>query len=178
MVEELEKIAPVHVSDIYTIEDTIVLMKQYGVLFSVQEKVTEITIQLTKLVSDFKAYVKGKKPIKVAYFIWRNPWMVSGNNTIIHHLLELNKFENVFGDISRYPEVTLEMLAMSHKPEVVFLSSEPYPFKEKHITELQKVLTDTNIILVDGEYFSWYGTRLLGAFTYFKDLHDKLSAKN
>ena len=175
MVEELEKISPVHVSDIYTIEDTIILMKQYGVLFSVQEKATKITTQLTQLVSDFKNEIREIPHIKVAYFIWRNPWMVSGNNTIIHHLLTLNKFENVFGNLPRYPEVDIEMLVTSYKAGVIFLSSEPYPFKEKHIIELKEKLPNTKIVLVDGEYFSWYGTRLLGAFEYFKDLHNKLA---
>ncbi|MGB1269262.1 MAG: ABC transporter substrate-binding protein [Flavobacteriaceae bacterium] len=178
MVEVLEKIVPVHVSDIYTINDTITLMKQYGELFSVQEKALEITTQLTQLVFDFKNEISKVIPIKVAYFIWRNPWMVTGNNTIINHLLLVNKFENVFGDLPRYPEVSLETLNGSRKPDVVFLSSEPYPFKEKHITELKQVLPNVKIILVDGEYFSWYGTRLLGAFEYFKNLHNQLVVKN
>jgi ABC-type Fe3+-hydroxamate transport system substrate-binding protein len=175
IVEALEKIAPVHVSDIFTIDDTITLMTQYGELFSVEDKALEITTQLLKLVSDFKCEIKEIIPIKVTYFIWRNPWMVSGNNTIIHHLLTLNKFENVFGDIPRYPEVDIEALKNSHEADVIFLSSEPYPFKEKHIIELKEKLPNAKIVLVDGEYFSWYGTRLLGAFEYFKDLHSKLA---
>jgi ABC-type Fe3+-hydroxamate transport system substrate-binding protein len=175
MVEALEKIAPVHVSDIFTIDDTITLMTQYGKLFSVKDKALEITAQLLQLVSEFKDYIKEIPPIKVAYFIWRNPWMVSGNNTIIHHLLALNKFDNVFGNLPRYPEVDIEMLVTSYKADVIFLSSEPYPFKEKHIIELKEKLPNTKIVLIDGEYFSWYGTRLLGAFKYFKGLHNKLA---
>ena len=174
MVEELEKIAPVHISDIYTIDDTIILMKQYGELFSVQNKALEITNKLADLVIEFKLYIANKSVKKVAYFIWRKPWMVTGNNTIIHHLLSLNKFENVFADLSRYPEVTITSLVETNKPDLVFLSSEPYPFKEKHIEELKEILPATKIILVDGEYFSWYGTRLLGAFSYYKSLHDTI----
>jgi ABC-type Fe3+-hydroxamate transport system substrate-binding protein len=178
IVEALENIAPVHVSDIYTIDDTITLMQLYGELFSVKDKALEITTQLSQLALDFNKEIRDTQPIKVAYFIWRNPWMVSGNNTIINHLLTLNKFENVFGNLPRYPEVSLEMLKTSHVPDVVFLSSEPYPFKEKHIIELQNILPNTKIILVDGEYFSWYGTRLLGAFEYFKALHRNLTQLN
>jgi len=171
MVAELEKVAPVHVSDIYTIDDTIELIKQYGELFSVQNKATEITNTLVDLVDDFKAYISDKSVKKVAYFIWRKPWMVAGNNTIIHHLLSLNKFDNVFAEQSRYPEVVITSLVEKNKPDFIFLSSEPYPFKEKHILELKELLPQANILLVDGEYFSWYGTRLLGAFDYFKSLH-------
>jgi len=177
MVAELEKIAPVHVSDIYTIADTVVLMSQYGELFSVQEKATEITNKLSELVIDFKEHLTNTTTKKVAYFIWRKPWMVAGSNTIIDHLLSLNKFENVFVDLPRYPEVDINSLIGKNKPDYVFLSSEPYPFKEKHIEELKEVLPDANILLVDGEYFSWYGTRLLGAFRYYKSLHDVIHSK-
>ena len=176
MVEELEKIAPVHVSDIYTIDDTIVLMKQYGELFSVQEKASEITNDLSDLVIDFKSYIAKKSVKKVAYFIWRKPWMVAGNNTIIDHLLSINKFENVFANIPRYPEVDISSLIETNKPDFVFLSSEPYPFKENHIKELKEILPKGNIQLVDGEYFSWYGTRLLNAFKYYKNLHKLLDS--
>ena len=176
MVEELEKIAPVHVSDIYTIDDTLVLMKQYGELFNIQYKATEITNKLIGLVDGFKSDIIEKPVRRVAYFIWRKPWMVTGNNTIIHHLLSLNKFENVFANLSRYPEVDINTLVEENKPDFVFLSSEPYPFKEKHIEELKDILPKTKILLVDGEYFSWYGTRLLGAFKYYKALHSSLDS--
>lgn len=177
MVEELEKIAPVHVSDIYTIEDTIVLMKQYGELFGLQTKAIEITSKLTELVVEFKSYIANRSTRKVAYFIWKNPWMVAGSNTIIDHLLSLNKFENVFSDLTRYPEVSINSLVESNKPDYVLLSSEPYPFKEKHIEELKEVLPKANILLVDGEYFSWYGTRLLYAFSYYKSLHNTIHSE-
>lgn len=177
MVKELEKIAPVHVSDIYTIEDTVELINQYGELFSIQNKANEITTKLIDLVDSFKSFVINLPIRKVAYFIWRKPWMVAGNNTIIHHLLLLNKFENVFADVSRYPEVELTSFVSTKKPDLVFLSSEPYPFKEKHILELNKIVPQANILLVDGEYFSWYGTRLLEAFDYFKNLHSIIDSK-
>jgi len=176
MVEELEKIAPVHVSDIYTIDDTVSLIKQYGELFAVRNKATGIINKLTRSVVEFKEYLASTTIKKVAYFIWRAPWMVAGSNTIIHHLLSLNKFENVFADVSRYPEVSINSL-VEHKPDFVFLSSEPYPFKEKHIEELKGVLPDVIILLVDGEYFSWYGTRLLGAFSYYKNLHNIIDSQ-
>ena len=177
MVKELEKIAPVHVSDIYTIEDTVELINQYGELFSIQNKANEITTKLIDLVDSFKSFVINLPIRKVAYFIWRKPWMVAGNNTIIHHLLLLNKFENVFADVSRYPEVELTSFVSTKKPDLVFLSSEPYPFKEKHILELNKIVPQANILLVDGEYLSWYGTRLLEAFDYFKNLHSIIDSK-
>jgi hypothetical protein len=72
---------------------------------------------------------------------------------------------NAFGQ-QRYPEVSNEML-IDANPSVVMLSSEPYPFGEKHIAEIKLILPRAKIILVDGEMFSWYGSRLLLAPAYF-----------
>ena len=122
---------------------------------------------------DFKNFIQNKQSRKVAYFIWRNPWMVAANNTFINHLLELNKFENVYADLERYPEITLESIKQ-RKTELILLSSEPFPFKEKHITEIKEHTNNSTPFLVDGEYFSWYGSRLLKAFDYFKELHNRV----
>jgi hypothetical protein len=59
---------------------------------------------------------------------------------------------------------------MQTKPDVILLSSEPYPFKDKHITEFKALLPNAVIKLVDGELFSWYGSRLLHAPDYFSEL--------
>jgi len=71
--------------------------------------------------------------------------------------------------MSRYPEIQLEQLSR-FKPDLILLSSEPYPFKEKHASILQEYC-DADIMFVDGEFFSWYGSRLIQSFDYFKTLH-------
>ncbi|MBW7952951.1 MAG: cobalamin-binding protein, partial [Chitinophagaceae bacterium] len=82
---------------------------------------------------------------------------------------------NVFKDKLRYPQITLEEL-IEKQPDYIFLSSEPYPFKEKHIKELQEKAPHltSKMVLVDGEIFSWYGSRMLHA-DYFKQLVTELS---
>lgn len=96
--------------------------------------------------------------------------MVVANQTFINHLLEINTFNNVYINKTRYPEIDLKNLEKINKLDAIFLSSEPYPFKEKDVIELQQKFKKTKIILVDGEFFSWYGTRLINAFEYFKKL--------
>lgn len=171
IVEACLKIAPTHVSDIFTIDDVIELINQYGEIFDCVSKSSELLSDLTNKLTDFQQFIKGTKTIKVAYFIWKNPWMVAGNTTFINHILELNNFENVFGDKERYPEVDITKLSSI---DTILLSSEPYPFQEKHILELQNSLAKTKIVLVDGEMFSWYGSRLLKAFEYFKTLRNSI----
>ncbi|MGR7813669.1 ABC transporter substrate-binding protein [Lacinutrix undariae] len=170
IVETCQEIAPVHISDIYTINDTLELIKMYGELFNVNDKALHIYKAIETSKADFLTFIANKPQRKVAYFIWKTPWMVAASNTFIHELLQLNNFENSFKHLSRYPEVSLEDEALQNT-DLILLSSEPYPFKEKHIQSLQTTFKTTQIQLVDGEMFSWYGSRLLLAFNYFKMLH-------
>jgi len=170
IVEACQEIAPVHISDIFTIDDTLELIKMYGELFNVNDKALHIYKAIQTCKADFLTFIAHKPKRKVAYFIWKTPWMVAASNTFIHELLQLNNFENSFQYLSRYPEVNLDAAALQDT-DLILLSSEPYPFKEKHINLLKTTFKTAKIQLVDGEMFSWYGSRLLLAFNYFKTLH-------
>ena len=168
-IEALEKEFPVWMSDICTLEDAYEFMRLIGEVLAVDATpmIEEIQMKFAELKSSFAASVP--KP-KVAYLIWNNPVMLAGRNTFIHHLLEFLNFENACLE-DRYPEVDLKSLG---KLDYLFLSSEPYPFKEKHLEEFRALLPDTEVLLVDGEYFSWYGSRLLGAPSYFQKLRESI----
>ena len=173
MVLELEKIAPVHVSEIIDFEDVLILIEMYGKLFDRSQEANQLKLKLQKQKREFEKEIP-VIPGKVAYFIWREPWMVVGGDTFINSLLKLNNWENVFENKeSRYPEIKLEELKRL-KPDLILLSSEPFPFKEKHVEEMRQIC-NVPIELVDGEYFSWYGSRLIPAFDYFKKLQKLLS---
>lgn len=176
IVEELQRLAPVHVSDIKTIDDSLELIREYGMMFDAKEKASEVVGKILDEKKAFEEFISQRPQKKTAYFIWKNPWMVVAQDTFIDHLLELNNFRNVFaGSKSRYPEVRPEEL-QDLEPELVLLSTEPFPFKEDDKEELSKVVRKDCIQIVDGEYFSWYGSRLIEAFNYFKRLHAELEA--
>lgn len=169
MVEQCEKIAPTYVSDISTIGDSLEFIMAMGILFSMEASAKQLVDTTREKLEDFELFMANKREKKVAYFIWRDPWMVAANNTFIHRLLAINKFINIFEDQVRYPTIAMDQLR-SLNTDLILLSSEPYPFKEKHFQEIQKY-SSAKITLVNGEYFSWYGSRLLKAFDYFKSLH-------
>jgi ABC-type Fe3+-hydroxamate transport system substrate-binding protein len=173
IVEICSKICPVHISDIFSIEDNIGLIKMYGDLFDCEDRSIDITNFIQSKLNDFNLFISSKPTIKIAYFIWRNPWMIAANKTFINYLLSINKFENIYQDFERYPEIDLKKADLK-KADYIFLSSEPYPFKNRHFSEIKAVTNKSNTILVDGEYFSWYGSRLKKAFDYFKTLRIKL----
>lgn len=172
IVEACEGICPVHVSDIYTLDDSLQLIEQYGKLFNCEKRAQELVELIRLKKNDFEAYIKGKRCFKTAYFIWKSPWMVAANNTFINYLMALQGFENQFGHLKRYPDIELSEENLSGV-ELVLLSSEPYPFKEEHKDYLKTVIPNAKILLVDGEMFSWYGSRLIKAFDYFKNLHQQ-----
>lgn len=170
MIEKLETIAPVHISDILTIDDCMELIEMYGNIFSKESKATDIREQIQAKHEDFKVYIKDRPTLKTAYFIWKKPWMVAAKGTFIDEMMQLNKFENYYKDLERYPEVKLSK-TKQETADVVLLSSEPFPFKEKQKAMMKEFFPQAEILVVDGEAFSWYGSRLLNAFDYFKSLH-------
>jgi len=168
MVLELEKIAPVWISDMCTVDDSLKMILDLGEIFEKSGKASEIVSKIKTAQKDFEKFILEKQSKKVVYLIWKNPYMAASKNTFIDSLLKLNKFENILSETtSRYPEISLEEMKSA---DLVLLSSEPFPFKEKHLLEIKNAL-QKEARLVDGEYFSWYGSRLIEAFNYFKTLH-------
>ncbi len=165
---------PVWVSDIKSPEDGIKLINDFGVILQAKDKANAL----------IKAIATGRKVFdqrtiqtkRAAYLIWKDPFMSVGKDTYIHHTMKSAGFINIFADQYRYPSCTLDEIIERH-PEIILLSSEPFPFKEKHISELSRYIPETKIILVDGEMFSWYGSKMRKAYPYFSEIHSKLSSK-
>ncbi|MCS7035288.1 MAG: helical backbone metal receptor [Saprospiraceae bacterium] len=167
-VEALAERYPVWVSDVSCLPDALRMIAQIGAL---THRGAEAQALIERIQEAFLAFRPGPhwRPLRAAYFIWRKPWMVAGGDTFIHAMLTAAGFENVFASAQRYPEVPLADLPQ-YAPEVLLLSSEPYPFAHKHFAEFQEVCPQAQILLADGEMFSWYGSRLLEAPAYFQQL--------
>ena len=164
-VEALAEEYNVFVTDISVLNDALQMIYDVGILTHTPPKANEI---IHTIKENFSNLIPSKK-IKTAYFIWRNPYMTIGGDTFINDMLARCGLENIFSSQTRYPSIDINDLK-EKDCELLLLSSEPYPFKQKHIDELQQHLPQTKIILVDGEMFSWYGSRLIQAPAYFKRL--------
>lgn len=164
----LMETCPVWVSDIHSLADALEMISSVGVITDREAAAARISGQIMERFQTLQAALQEVTPVRTAYFIWRDPWMVAGGDTFIHEMMKMCGLENVFARMPRYPVVTPEELrAMDIR--LVLLSSEPYPFREKHIDELRSLLPDARIRLADGEMFSWYGSRLLSAPGYFRE---------
>jgi len=162
-VESLMNDYKVIVTNVENIEDNYYLLKTLGKLFNKEEKAQCFNLKIYDVLNETKI----NSNIKVAYLIWKNPYMTIGSDTFIDKILGEIGFENIFKDRKRYPVIETEDLADA---ELIMLSSEPFPFKEKHIEELKIVYPDKKIMIVDGEAFSWYGTHIAKCGSYFKEL--------
>lgn len=162
-VESLKEDFKVIVYNTETIEDNYYLVKNLGLLFNKEKRAQAFNLKVYEVLHQTKL----KSSLKAAYLIWKNPYMTVGSDTFIHNVLSEIGFENIFKNTTRYPEIQVEDLA---EAEVIMLSSEPFPFKEKHIAELKEFYPDKKIMIVDGEAFSWYGTHIAKCENYFKEL--------
>ena len=111
---------------------------------------------------------------RACYLIWKDPLITIGGDTFINNMLQYCGLHNTFEHLNRYPEISIGEIQNTN-PQLLLLSSEPYPFREKHMSEFQQLLPNAKIILTDGEMFSWYGSRLLMAPDYFARLRQVIA---
>lgn len=156
---------PVWMSDINTLEDAMIAIGQIGELVDRQPEAAYLNHLIHAGFTDLQKLALALQiNQRVVYLIWKDPYMAAGKHTFIDDILRKIGLQNVV-EQSRYPEMDMVQL-QAVNCELVLLSSEPYPFKEKHIVELQSALPHAKVMLVDGEMFSWYGSRLVKAVEY------------
>ncbi|GAB3721518.1 helical backbone metal receptor [Hymenobacter agri] len=183
-IEQLAAQYPVWLSDISNLPEALDMIRRVGLIAGAKERAAALA---TEVEASFAALdaptedtigptaataapaVAEAAPVSIAYFIWRKPYMVAATGTFINDLLARAGFTNAFAHLSRYPEISAEQLAAA-KPQRIFLSSEPYPFAAKHVAEFQALCPAAKIEIVDGELFSWYGSRLRHSAAYLSSL--------
>ena len=165
-IEQLATQFPVWLSDISNLPEALDMIRRVGLIAGAKEKAAAMAAEID---TSFAALATAKTVVSVAYFIWRKPYMVAATGTFIDNMLRSTGFVNAFAAQARYPEISAEQLAAA-APQRILLSSEPYPFSKKHLTEFQAICPAAKVEIVDGELFSWYGSRLLKSAAYFSRL--------
>ena len=171
-IETLKTEFKVVITDVKNLEENYKMIEKIGKLTNTGTKAAEI-IEQTKLnfktleenISEFPDF-----QFNTLYLIWRKPYMTIGKDTFIHSMLETIGLKNMFGHQTRYPIIHNLQTSYFKKCELVLVSSEPYPFTKLHIKEIQEQMPDAKIIMADGEFFSWYGSKIKDAPAYFKNL--------
>jgi ABC-type Fe3+-hydroxamate transport system substrate-binding protein len=166
-IRQLMERYPVWMSDVRTLDHAFDMMERIGTICGVAVEAEKITDGIKK---EFKRLPDPAAKIKACYLIWNDPYMTINSDTFIHAMMEKAGLENVFAHMpGRYPEISMSDLQQKN-PSVILLSSEPFPFNERHRELLSGLLPLSKVILCDGELFSWYGSRLKLAPAYLMEL--------
>lgn len=166
---ELSSKYPVWMSDIYSLEDALKMIRDLGGLLAVEPQGATMADEIGTGFEGLDELTSGS----AVYLIWDKPIMAVGSDAFIHDMIGRLGLTNAVTK-TRYPELSILSL-QDLNPDFLFLSSEPFPYKDKHIKTYQKLLPNTKVILVDGEMFSWYGSRLLKSVDYFRTLAKQLT---
>lgn len=164
-IERLREKFPLWMSDITTLQDALSMITSVGLITARQH----LADQCVKEITDKFKKINKHEGQSVLYLIWRQPWMAAGKNTFIDAMLTTIGLNNAIESADRYPVLTSQEIK-NLAPQYIFLSSEPFPFSKRHDDELHQISPASKCILVDGEMFSWYGSRLIKAVNYFNTL--------
>ncbi|MEO6489505.1 MAG: helical backbone metal receptor [Ferruginibacter sp.] len=173
-IESLSELCPIWVTDVNNLEDANKMIQDIGTLTGKFAEALQLVSNIKKKFKDHLRDLNFNLP--AAYLIWKDPYMTIGGDTFISSMMDHAGFENVYKAQERYPTIQIKDIKRS-SAQVLLLSSEPYPFQQKHLEELHELLPAIKIILVDGEIFSWYGSRLLMAPDYFEKLRNEFGNK-
>lgn len=155
-IDALAKHFPVWMSDIYTFEDALNMISSVGEITNTSERANQLIVSITV---EFGKIEQTLHPQTVVYLIWQKPYMAAGSNTYIDNMLKKFGYLNLITE-ERYPQISIESIS-NLQPDLVLLSTEPFPFTEIHVKELQSTFSDCKVQLIDAEMTSWYGSKLL-----------------
>jgi ABC-type Fe3+-hydroxamate transport system substrate-binding protein len=168
---------PVWVSDVHDIDSALDMIQSLGAVLAAKERAHEVVSAIESGMNQLRVLHKGKESLSAIYLIWKDPYMAAGTDTFISSMMGSIGLSNALVSLGegglRYPRITLEQLKELN-PDIVLLSTEPYPFKEKDAMELQQYLSK-QCLLADGEAFSWYGSHTVKSIPYLKELASSLN---
>ncbi len=170
---QLKRYFPVWVSNVTNFESALDMIREISFITGEEFAGNKIINYIQKQYNKFEN--NNFKKHKALYFIWRKPYMVAGGDTFIGDMMEKAYFLNEAKQLNRYPAINSDNIN-DFNPEIILLCDEPYRFGDKHKIEFKKMYPKTQVLLTNGQYFGWYGSRMKYAFKYFKELHKMIKS--
>lgn len=161
----------VHASMPRGCEETAAMVRSIAAAIDRRAQGESIAADIESRARRVRLAAQGRPRVGFAYFIWRKPYMTANADTFASSLLEQAGGVNVYGaHAERYPETGIDELRRLD-PRLVLLSTEPFPFQEKHVDELVEAtgFARERFRIVDGEYLSWHGSRTPAGIDYAED---------
>jgi len=155
------------------------LFRLLGGVFDRQQQAGTLESQFTQAYQTVVRAAEALHRQRVLYLIWQDPWMTIARDTYISRTLALVGWDTLPAEaVARYPELP-GIAEGSAEADWVLLSSEPYPFREKHLAEIRRALpagSRCRVAMVDGEMVSWYGSRAIQGLPYLLQLRRDLDS--
>jgi ABC-type Fe3+-hydroxamate transport system substrate-binding protein len=174
-----ERVPHVIVTHPNTPRDNLALYELLGAIFNREQEAARLVERFEAALARLQQSTRDQPTRRVLYLIWREPWMTVSRDTYIANMLNLVGWQTVpAANAERYPALSSAALE-NLDAELCLLSSEPYPFRDKHIAELRGLLgATTPVQLIDGEMVSWYGSRAVDGLDYLADYAGALCASS
>lgn len=166
-IEACRQFCEVYLYDVSNFDEALLMIRAVGRITNRSAAAEQIIVEITKAFAQLKHPAASMH--RSVYLIWKDPIMSVGGDTFISDMMAHAGFENLMAGEKRYP-VLQEAQLSTLQPEVLMLSSEPFPFDDRHLPYFRKLLPQSKILFVDGEMFSWYGSRMRRAPAYFDTL--------
>lgn len=153
-------------------EDNLALYRLLGLLFGREYAAARLSAAFSRRLLHLYRERPLRRPRRVLYLIWREPWMSISAPTYIAQMLRLINWQCVtLPDPARYPtlDITPELLSQL---DYVLFSSEPYHFKPNDLDQFAQCyqFPRERVLLIDAELVSWYGSRAILGLDYLDQL--------
>ena len=153
--------------DINSVEGALKMIEKLGEIFGRRERASAMR---TSIGEGFSRVGRAAKNPSFIYMTWSSPYIAAGTGNYINSLLTGFGFNNCLsGSFRRYVRMELNELKRL-EPDIIFLPSEPYNYTIADKIKFEKFFPGAKVVLVDGEMFCWYGSRMEKAGGYLKDL--------
>lgn len=176
-VEEIVEFVPhVIVTHPCAPEDNLAVFRLFGAIFGRDVEAEALALDLQAALAEARAVGASLSPERVLYLIWRDPWMSVARSTYISATLATVGWQSwPASEEPRYPAFDWDAPWLGEVSRV-FLSSEPYSFRDKHVAEVEG-LSGRPAALIDGEMTSWYGSRAARGLRYLAALRRSLAGQ-
>jgi ABC-type Fe3+-hydroxamate transport system substrate-binding protein len=165
-IESLSADFDICVTDVHDLAGALDMIRDTGILTGKTGPADRLADRIREGFEGLREALSCRPVLRAAYLVWQDPYMAAGGDSFISDMMARCHLENIFSNRQRYPAVTPEEIAAAGC-ELLLLSSEPFPFTQKHAAAIEKKLPGIRVVLADGEMFSWYGSRLLQSVDYF-----------
>ncbi len=153
-------------------QDNLELFRFFGRLFDREDQAEKLCQSFDSAWEELKTIQADLPDRKVLYLIWKDPFMTVSQDTYISQMLNLINWHSLGHDENRrYPEVPSTSDSIE-KADLILFATEPFPFKDENLKEFSQEHPEikAELKIVDGEVFSWYGSRSIQSLRLLKQM--------